>query len=110
MAGGCLLKNVFKFQFSGQCPLTMRDFRPASIVTPLGSPDSLLRFKFQFIAPSSLPSKGSLVRSIPIWSLPIPVVASGDAGAGEAGFNVIALGNMVIQRRVGVQTGEALFP
>ena len=39
----------FKFQFCGQCPLTMRDFRPASIVTPLGPPGSLLRFKFQFI-------------------------------------------------------------
>ena len=38
----------FKFQFSGQCPLTFRDFRPAEFVTPLGLPDSLLRFKFQF--------------------------------------------------------------
>ena len=41
----------FKFQFSGQWPLTLRAFRPASIVTPLGVPGSLPCCKFQFVVP-----------------------------------------------------------
>jgi hypothetical protein len=41
---------MFKFQFGGESPQTIRAFRPAKNSTPLGSPGSLLRFKFQFIA------------------------------------------------------------
>ena len=47
---GHIFCGYFKFQFSGQCPLTLRDFRPAIIATPSGPPGSLLLFKFQFIA------------------------------------------------------------